>query len=151
MSPSKPLRLGNSAGAEFAFGITGGAGGGGTFGASLIGSGGAGGAGLDASTTRFVEGEAGLLDVGDLALSSIADKGLGGAIVPNRIEARCLALPRSGRSGSSSSDEEDSVESTTDHSSSSLRTLLRLPVGVDVKGSERGWDLEAEAAAVLSC
>ena len=74
-------------------------------------------------------------------LSSIADNGLGGAIVPNRIDASCLALPPVGLSASSSS-EEDEVESTTDHSSSSGRTRDgRLPVGVEVRGVGNDWDL----------
>ena len=67
-------------------------------------------------------------------LSSIADSGRGGAIVPNSIDASCFALPPVGLLASSSSSE-DEVESTTDHSSSSGRTREgRLPVGVDVRG-----------------
>ena len=87
----------------------------------------------------------------DLYLSSIADNGLGGAMVPKRMDARCLALPRSGRSGSSSSEEESSLEFTTDHSSSSCRTRLRFPVGVEVNGGGNAWDLGAELAAAFSC
>ena len=51
-------------------------------------------------------------------------------MVPNRIDARCLALPPAGWSFSSS---ESSVESTTDHSSSSGRTREGrwLLVGID--------------------
>ena len=75
-----------------------------------------------------------LLLVGDLALS-IALSGLGGAMLPNRIEASCLALPPVGRS-SSSSEECSSLESTTDHSSSSGRTRDgREPVGVEARGA----------------
>lgn len=80
------------------------------------------------------EGEIGVClgpeDVGDF-LSSIADRGRAGAMVPNSIEASCFALPPVGRSSSSSS-EESPVESAIDHSSSSGRTRDgRLPVGVD--------------------
>jgi len=75
----------------------------------------------------------GLAASGDF-FSSIADSGLGGAMVPKRIEASCLALPPAGRS-SSLSEESSSVESTTDHSSSSGRTRDgREPVKVDVRG-----------------
>ena len=80
--------------------------------------------------------------VGDL-LSSMAESGrVGGAIVPNSIEASCLALPPVSCSVSSS--EESSVESTTDHSSSSGRTRDgRLPAGVEDGGGN--------ALAALSC
>ena len=70
-------------------------------------------------------------------LSSIADKGRGGAIVPNSMDASCFALPPVGLSASPSSSEEE-VESTTDQSSSSGRTREgRLPVGVEVSGGGR--------------
>lgn len=74
-----------------------------------------------------------------ISFSSIAERGRGGAMVPNRMEARCLALPPVGWSISSS---ESSVESTTDHSSSSGRTREgRWPlVGVDERGGGKaGW------------
>lgn len=90
--------------------------------------GGGGVATLSVACTDGVEG----LSTGVLGLScsSIAERGRGGAMVPNRIEARCLALPPVGWSFSSS---ESSVESTTDHSSSSGRTREgRWPlVGID--------------------
>lgn len=71
--------------------------------------------------------------VGDLAVS-MALRGRGGAMVPKRMEASCLALPPTGRS-SSSEEEGSSLESTTDHSSSSGRTREgREPVGVEEKG-----------------
>lgn len=123
----------------------GGGGGGGALGAPPGGMGGGGGAlapGIGGGGGA-ADGVAGLSGAGDLGLSSIADIGRGGPIVPNRIEARCFALPRSGRSASSSSDEESALESTTDHSSSSWRTRLRLPVGVDVRGGGSGCDLGA--------
>jgi len=76
----------------------------------------------------------GLAASGDF-FSSIADSGLGGAMVPKRIEASCFALPPAGRSSLSLSEESSSVESTTDHSSSSGRTRDgREPVKVDVRG-----------------
>lgn len=80
------------------------------------------------------KGVEGLAASGDF-LSSLADKGWGGAMVPKRIEASCFALPPAGRSSSSLSEESSSVESTTDHSSSSGRTRDgREPVGVEVRG-----------------
>ena len=63
----------------------------------------------------------GLPTAGDLGLSSMADRGRGGAIVPKRIEASCFALPPVGLSSPSPSEELSSVESMTDHSSSSGR------------------------------
>ena len=80
----------------------------------------------------------GLPKAGNCGFSSIADSGRGGAIVPKSIDASCLALPRSGRSGSSSSEDEEPLESTTDHSSSSCRARSRLPVVVEVKGGGSG-------------
>lgn len=72
---------------------------------------------LDICVAEGVEGLS--TGVFDLSLSSAADCGLGGAMVPKSMEASCLALPPAPRSGSSS--DESSVESTTDHSSSSGR------------------------------
>jgi hypothetical protein len=54
-------------------------------------------------------------------LLSIEDNGRGGAIVPNKSEARCFAPPW----GASSSSEDESSESTTDQSSSSCLPLAR--------------------------
>lgn len=97
-----------------------------------------GGGGGDIGPVFGVNG-AGLLGL-SIFLSSIADNGLGGAIVPNRIEASCFALPPVGLSLPSSSSE-DEVESTVGHSSSSGRTREgRLPVGVDVSGGGSAWD-----------
>ena len=80
---------------------------------------------------------AGLVGLSVDFLSSIADRGRGGAIVPKSMEASCFALPPVGLFVSSSSSE-DEVESTTDHSSSSGRTRDgRLPVGVEVRGGGR--------------
>lgn len=98
-----------------------GGGGGGDMSALVLG---VGGAGLDGLSIDF--------------LSSIADKGLGGAMMPKSMEASCFALPPVGLSASSSSSEDD-VESTTDHSSSSGRIREgRLPVGVEVRGGGSG-------------
>lgn len=118
----------------------GGGGGGGAAGGSpsskLPGMGGGGGG--DMATAILGVGSAGLVGLSVDFLSSIADKGLGGAIVPKSIEASCFALPPLGLSLSSSSSE-DEVESTTDHSSSSGRTRDgRLPVGVEVRGGGSG-------------
>ena len=118
----------------------GGGGGGGPPGIGTIDGGIGGGPGGGALLLLNVDmggatGVVGLID-GDfaLSLSSAADKGRGGAIVPKRMEASCLALPPEGPFVSSSS-EESSVESTTDHSSSSGRTREgREPVGVDERG-----------------
>ncbi len=107
-------------------GIGGGGGGGAAGGPSLskapgIGGGGGGdiaGAGLEGLSRDF--------------LSSMADKGRGGAMVPKSMEASCFALPPVGTASSSSSSSE---ESTTDHSSSSGRAREgRFPVGVEVSG-----------------
>ena len=109
------------------------------------GIGGAGGGGDIAAPVLGVGG-AGLVGVSGF-LSSIADRGLGGAIVPNKIDASCLALPPVGLSVSSSSSDE--VESTTDHSSSSGRTRDGLfPVGVDVRGGGSGCDFAASCCWV---
>ena len=99
------------------------------------------GGGGDKAAPVLGVGGAGLVGVSGF-LSSIADRGLGGAIVPNKIDASCLALPPVGLSVSSSSSDE--VESTTDHSSSSGRTRDGLfPVGVDARGGGRGCDFAA--------
>jgi hypothetical protein len=140
--PPLPLavRVGGPRGAEL-FGIGGGGGaedpgigggGGGAAGApeSGIGGGGGGGAdgldsnapGIDAPSCTGVEG-----------LLSIADKGRGGAMVPNRIDARCLAEPPVGGSASSSLESSFS-DSATDHSSSSGRRRDCGPVYVGVRG-----------------
>lgn len=68
----------------------------------------------------FCVGIVALVGLSTDLISSIAESGRGGAMVPNSIEASCLALPPVTWSGPSSSSEED-VESTTDHSSSSCR------------------------------
>ena len=143
---------GGGGGAGGAFGIPGGGGGGGAAGAPDEGIGGGGGAAGGGPSSSKLPGitEAdggekavlgiwgvGLLGLSVNFLSSIADKGLGGAIVPNSIDASCFALPPVGFSASSSSSE-DEVESTTDHSSSSGRIREgRLPVGVEVRGGGR--------------
>lgn len=67
----------------------------------------------------------------------MAERGLGGAMVPNNMDASCFALPPVGLSASSSSSD-DEAESTADHASSSGRMREgRLPVGVDVRGGGR--------------
>ena len=79
----------------------------------MFGMGGGGGAAAAGDVTS------GLLTAGDCgAGDSMADIGRGGAIVPNRMDASCLALPPLGRSSSSS--DESSDDSTTDQSSSSF-------------------------------
>ena len=80
----------------------------------------------------------GLGVLGDF-FSSMADRGRGGPMVPNSIEANCFALPPVGRSSSSS--EESFESSTTDHSSSSGRTRDgRAPVGEkDGAGTDLVW------------
>lgn len=71
-------------------------------------------------------GEAGEGDVGLESLFSMADIGRGGAMVPNRIDASCLALPPVGPWSSSSS---SSLDSTTDQSSSSEGLARERPEG----------------------
>lgn len=167
MSPSSPPMLGfgpslglalgkpggGGGGAGGAPAIPGGGGGGGAGGAPDGGIGGGGGAASGGPPSSKLPGiggagggekavsatgAAGLLGLSIDFLSSIADRGLGGAIVPNRMDASCLALPPVGLSVSSSSSE-DEVESTTDQSSSSGRAREgRLPVGVEVIGGGRG-------------
>ena len=124
--------------AEFGIGGGGGALGGASLSSKPPGMAGAGGGGGDVNVVAVLGvGWSGLMGLSTDFLSSIADRGLGGAIVPNSIEASCFALPPVGFSASSSSSE-DEVESTTDHSSSSGRTLDgRCPVGVDVRGGGR--------------
>ena len=136
----------------------GGAGGGGGASETGIGGGGGGGGGGAAGSGRSSSKLPGMGDAGGEGngalraegggliglsfgfFSSIADMGLGGAIVPNRIEASCFALPPVDFSVSSSLSEDD-VESTTDQSSSSGRTRDgRLPVGGDVRGRGRDAD-----------
>lgn len=117
-----PAGMGGGGGAPI-LGIGGGGGAppdgiGGGGGAPLFGIGGGGGA---------TGGEANPEDPGpgDAAAGepvSIAESGFGGAIVPNKIDASCLALPPVGLSSSSSSSDE---ESTTDQSSSSLGFTVR--------------------------
>lgn len=146
--------------------IPGGGGGGGAGGAPIDGIGGGGGGaaagGSPSSKAPGIGGggggdigpvlgvkRAGLVGLSTDFFSSIADSGLGGAIVPNRMDASCLALPPVGLSVSSSLSE-DEVESTTDHSSSSGRMREgRFPVGVDVRGEGSGCDL-AESCCWLS-
>lgn len=101
-------------------------GGGGAVPAGIGGGGGipAGGAGVEAGES----------------LLSIDDRGRGGAIVPNKMEARCWAPPFVGFSSSS---EDESSESTTDQSSSSCRPRVRAD---GAAGS-----LKVGAAALLAC
>lgn len=171
MSPNSPLRLGRppedpfgSAGAGGAGGAggppadpgAGGGGGGGAAGApnaARAGAGGGGGGGALGMPLDPVSKPPGMVggggDIGPPTLglpslfgSSMAESGLGGAMVPNNMDANSLALPPDTFSGPSSSSEDD-VESTTDHSSSSGRTRDgRLPVGVGVTDG-RGCDLAA--------
>ena len=97
-----------------------------------------GGGGEDMAAAVLGVGGAGLVGLSKNFLSSIADKGLGGAIVPKSMEASCFALPPVGLLVSSSSSE-DEAESTTDHSSSSGRTRDgRFPVGVEARGGGSG-------------
>ena len=104
---------------------------GGGGGAPPEGIGGGGGASFDgAAAADLTAGEAGAGDPGvdDEALSML-DKGRGGAMVPKRIDARCLALPP-GRSGSSSSSDED--DSAADQSSSSSFGMVRVLAGAAI-------------------
>jgi len=166
MSPSSPPIPGAGALVGAALGIPDGGGGGGAGGAPDEGIGGGGGApkvgmggggggaanggpsssklpgigggGGDKAGPVLGVGGAGLVGLPTDFFSSIADSGLGGAIVPNKMDASCFALPPLGLSALSSSSE-DEVESTTDHSSSSGRTREgRFPVGVDVSGGGIG-------------
>lgn len=108
-------------------------GGGGALGAPMPGIGGGGGGG--AGGAALGAGESAVGDVtpgltGEKArVSSAAERGRGGAMVPNSIEASWRAFPAPGPS--SSSDESSWSEPTTDHSSSSGRTREGLaPVGL---------------------
>ena len=175
MSPSSPFSLGldppfeavpgnAGGGGGGAGGASGISGGGGADGAPIEGIGGGGGGATGGSPPSSklpgigdaCEGErtavgtegAGLLGLSTDFLSSSADIGLGGAIVPNSMDASCFALPPVGLSAFSSSSE-DEVESTTDHSSSSGRTREgRLPVGVDDRGGGRFWDFADSCCCV---
>jgi hypothetical protein len=83
------------------------------------GGGGAGGAPVGAGDSAVGDVTPGL--TGEKArVSSAAERGRGGAMVPNSIEASWRAFPAPGPS--SSSDESSRSEPTTDHSSSSGRT-----------------------------
>ncbi len=72
-----------------------------------------------------------LVGLSTIVVSSIAESGRGGAMVPNSIEASCFALPPVTWSGPSSLSDEE-VESTTDHSSSSCRRRDIGPIGISV-------------------
>ena len=138
--PPLAVRVGGPRGAEL-FGIGGGGGaedpgigggGGGAAGAPDSGIGGGGGGGpseLDSKAPAIN----GLSCTGVEGLLSIADNGRGGAIVPNRIDAKCLAEPPVGAFPSSSLDSSLS-DSATDHSSSSGRRRDCGPVYVGVSG-----------------
>lgn len=99
-------------------------------GGRVTGGGGGGATGL--SCTGVADFEA------DLS-SSMALRGRGGAMVPNRMLASCLALPPVGRSSSSS--DESASEPAADQSSSSsgrarvLRSKGAAPVKVGLMGS----------------
>lgn len=108
-----------------------GGGGGGALGTLESGMGGGGGGadelgskapGIDGPSCTGVDG-----------LLSIADNGRGGAMVPKRMDARCLADPPVGAS-SPSSLESSLSDSATDHSSSSGRLRDWGPVYVCVSG-----------------
>ncbi|GAM88810.1 hypothetical protein ANO11243_068440 [Dothideomycetidae sp. 11243] len=97
---------------------------GGGGGAPPLGIGGGGGAPLD-GIGGGGGGADGLACAGEAGVEPdpvfMLDSGRGGAIVPNKIDARCLALPPPGRPPSfSSSSDDDDESSTTDQSSSSL-------------------------------
>ena len=138
--------------------VGGGGGGGGAVGASDGGSGGGGGApvdgmggagggapsegsegggGDDSPDVPGVEIGGGLTGLSIDFLSSMAERGRGGAMVPKSMDANCFALPPVGFSGPSSSSEDS--DSAADHSSSSgLIRVARLPVGVDERGCVSG-------------
>lgn len=75
-------------------------------------------------------------------LLSIDERGRGGAMVPKRMEASCLAPPWE---GASSSSEDESSESTTDQSSSSWRPSLRAG------GPEGSLKVGVTALLAFSC
>jgi hypothetical protein len=98
-----------------------GGGGGGAGGAVALGSRGAGGAAVGPVPIAGLDGA---------EFPPAAERGRGGAMVPKRIEAKCLAPPAIGPS--SSEDSSSLSEPTTDQSSSSGRTREgRAPVGWD--------------------
>lgn len=105
----------------------GGGGRGGAAGGPLSGSGG--GDGAEVGPASNAPGTAGESGAGVAGLLSWADKGLGGAMVPNRMEASCLADPPPTRLSSSSLDSSFS-EPAADHSSSSGRLLEPVSAGV---------------------
>lgn len=95
-----------------------GGGGGGALGAPESGIGGGGGGGTEELDSKAPDID-GPSCTGVEGLLSIADKGRGGAMVPKRMDARCLADPPVGPSPSSL--ESSLSDSATDHSSSSGR------------------------------
>jgi hypothetical protein len=140
--PLPPLadRVGGPRGAEL-FGIGGGGGaedpgigggGGGAAGAPNSGIGGGGGGGAPRLDPKAA-GTDGESCTGVGGLLSIADNGRGGAMVPNRIDARCLAEPPVGAPPSSSLESSFS-DSATDHSSSSGRRRDCGPLYVGASG-----------------
>lgn len=110
----------------------GGGGGGGAAGAPLdgAGGGGAGGGGTADSNALALSCDS---CTGVAGLLSMADIGRGGAIVPNKIEANCLADPPAGGS-SSSSLEASFSEPAADHESSSGRRRDCGPVKLADRG-----------------
>lgn len=117
-----------------------GGGGGGADGAPKLGIGGGGGGALGApEALSSVESKPPGIGAdrvfgsctGVCGLLSIADRGLGGAIVPKSRDASCLAEPPVGPSSSSLSSLSDPA---ADHSSSSLRRRETGPVIAGVKG-----------------
>jgi len=113
----------------------GGGGGGGAPGAPPVGIGGGGGGAGGATALGSVR-PVPIAGLDGAEFPPAAERGRGGAMVPKRIEAKCLAPPAIGLS---SSEESSSLsEPTTDQSSSSGRTRDgRAPVGWDT-GSDLG-------------
>jgi hypothetical protein len=107
----------------------GGGGGGAALGAPKPGIGGGGGAEVDSNAP----GAGGASCTGVAGLLSMLESGRGGAMVPKRMEASCLADPPPGRSSSSSSLSSLS-DPAADHSSSSGRRRDCGPVTVGVNG-----------------
>lgn len=103
----------------------GGGGGGAEAGASMLGPGGGGGGGGAIGASLWVC--AGLPGADSFPA---ADNGRGGAMVPNRIEASCAALPPPGRSSSESSP----LSSSLSEPQSSESALLR-EIGADGAGA----------------
>jgi hypothetical protein len=157
--PPLAVRIGGPRGAEL-FGIGGGGGakdagiggggggggGGGALGTPESGIGGGGGGALGAPESGIGGGGGGARELGSKVvgadrlsstgvdgLLSIADNGRGGAMVPKRMDARCLADPPVGPS-SPSSLESSLSDSAADHSSSSGRLRDWGPVLVCVSG-----------------